>query len=79
MLAAEAEPLALGCAPHAEDDLELLLEHLEALAEGWERHGMGVVLGIEPPGAQTELDAAVAHHIDLGHLDGEHSGEPERH
>ncbi len=36
------------------------------------------MLGVVPPGAQAELDAAGAHGVDLCHLDGEQPGQAER-
>ena len=44
---------------------ELLLEPVEALAEGRERDAVGLVLGLVPARAETELDPAAAHLVDL--------------
>src|SRR5207247_9715269 len=41
------------------DDLELLLEHLHALAARREREAMGSMLLLPPPRAQADLDPAV--------------------
>jgi hypothetical protein len=35
------------------------------------------MLGLEPAGAQAQLDPAAAHRVDLGHGDGQQAGEPE--
>ena len=58
--------------PQAGDDLQLLLEPVEALATRRERDAVGGVLGVVPAGADAELDPAAAHVVDLGH--GEASG-----
>ncbi len=57
---------------------ELLLEPVEALAERREGDPVGGVLGVVPAGAESELDPAPAHGVDLGHRDGERDREPER-
>ena len=68
------EALAHRGRPQAGDDLELLGEALEALGERAERDAVGRVLGLEPPGTQSELDAAGAHRVDLGDADREGAG-----
>ena len=60
--------------PQPADDGELLLQALEALSEGRERDGVGLVLGLVPARTQTELDPAAAHLVDLRHGDGERTG-----
>ena len=74
----EAEGLADGRAPEPRDDGELLLEALETLSERRERHAVGGVLGVEPPGAQAELDPSPAHGVDLRHLHRQQTRQPER-
>jgi hypothetical protein len=37
-----------------------------------------LVLLLEPARAQAEFDSAAQHLVDLGDLDGEHAGQPER-
>ena len=64
-------------APQAGDDLELLLEPVEAFAERRERDAVGGVLGLEPAGAQPELHPAARHLVDLRHRDGQWPGQPE--
>ena len=56
---------------------ELLLQPFEALGERLERHAVGGVLGVEPPGTEAELGAPTAHVVDLRHLDGEQSRQAE--
>jgi hypothetical protein len=72
--AGEGEPLADRVLPEPGDDGELLLQAFEALTDRWERDGVGLVLGLVPPGTETELDASTAHLVDLGHADREGSG-----
>src|SRR5437763_9916653 len=69
VLALEGEPFAGWRRPHAENDLELFLEHLEPLTQRREGHTMGVVLRVEPARAQPQLDASVTHRVNLGHGD----------
>ena len=63
----EGVRLAGRCAPEAGDDLDLLLEAVEAFTE--RRKGDPVVLVFL-------LDSATAHGVDLGHRDGERTREP---
>lgn len=73
--AVEVEGLAEFRRPEAGDDLQLLLEAGELLLG--ERDAVGLVLLLEPAGAEAELDAAAGHLVDLRDLDGEHAGQPE--
>ena len=66
VLAGEAVLLARRRGPQAGDDLQLLLEPVEALAERRERDAVRGVLPLEPAAAQAELDPAAAHRVDLG-------------
>ena len=43
-----------------------------------ERDAVGGVLGLEPAGAEAELDPAAAHLVDLRDRDRERAGQPER-
>ena len=76
--AGEREPLADRVRPQPGDDGELLLQALEALAEGREGDGVGLVLGLVPARAEAELDPAAAHLVDLRHGDREGTGVAER-
>ncbi len=71
MAARRIERRSDGRLPHAGDDLELLLEPVEALAERRERDPVGLVFGVEPAGAEAELDPAAGHLVDLGDAHGE--------
>ena len=71
--------LADGRLPEAGDDLELLLEHREAVTGRGERDAVRGVLGVVPTGAEPELDAAAAHRVGLRDLDRERAREAERH
>ena len=66
VVARETVGLADRGGPEPGDDLELLLEHPEPL--GRERDAVSPVLGLEPPRAEPQLDAAVRHLVDLCHL-----------
>jgi hypothetical protein len=58
--------------PHGDENLELLLESLEAFPHGLaEGEAVGGVFSLEPAGADTQVDAATAHLVDLGDLGGE--------
>ena len=74
----EVERLADRRVPEPREDGELLLQPFEALAEGLERHSVGGVLGVVPPGTEAELGPAAAHVVHLRHLDGEQSRQAER-
>ena len=59
-------------APAAPNDLDLLLQHVHALALGREREAIRPVLGLEPSGAHPEVDAP-ARYVIGGHNElGEH-------
>jgi hypothetical protein len=73
VLSAVVERLAQRRRPQPGEDLELLGEPVEALAQGRERDGVGLVFGLEPTGADTEFHTATAHLINLGHRDGQWS------
>ena len=77
MAAAEVVGLAGRRGPQPRDDLELLLQPLETLPEGGEGDPVSEMFLLEPSSSETELDAASAHGVDLGHGDGERTGEPE--
>ena len=55
MLAAEPG-LVLG--PHLQQDLDRLLQHVEALAGRWEPIPIGLELTFRPAGADTDVEAA---------------------
>ncbi len=78
MLPVELERAALRRRPEPADDRELLAQPLEALAERGERDRVRLVLGFVPAGAETELDAAAAHRVDLRDGDRKRTGEAER-
>ena len=73
----EVEGLAGRRAPQPGDDRELLLVAVEPLPQRRERDAVGGVLGLEPAGADAELDPAAAHLVDLGHRDRQRPGQPE--
>ena len=77
--ATERVRLADRCAPQSGDDLELLLEHREAVAGRRERDCVGRVLAVVPTRAEPELDPSAAHRVGLRDLDRERTGEAERH
>ena len=79
MLPLEGEGLAGRVGPHAVDDRELLLEHLEAVPGRRERDAERLVLAVVPARAQAELDPAAAHRVGLRDLDGENARQPEGH
>ena len=64
--------------PQTGDQLQLLGEPGESLAQRrkWDR--VGQMLLFEPPGADAEFDASTAHFVYLGHRDGQRAGVPER-
>src|SRR5581483_6570330 len=68
-----------GRRPQPGDDGELLLEHLEARADGREGDAVGSVLLVVPPGPEAELHPATAHGVDLGDSDGQGPRQAERH
>ena len=51
-------------APHAHADLERFSELLEALLDGRERVAVGLVLLLEPAGAEAELEAAAGDRVE---------------
>ena len=61
--AGESRPLALE---HGRDDLERLFELVESVGEGAEVIAECIVFELEPPRADTEDRAALAHHIEGG-------------
>ncbi len=71
------QPAVRSC-PHAGDDGQLVLEHVESAAETRERDAVGGVLLVIPPSTKAEFDATTAHLIDLGDADGEDAGMAER-
>src|ERR1035437_10678183 len=74
----EGERLAFPGGPEPGDDGELPLEPAEPLAERLERYPVRRVLSLQPAGAETELDPAAAHLVDLSHDDGQRARQPER-
>ena len=68
---------ALG-RPLAVDLLELPLELVEALAGRGEGQAVGLVLGLVPAGADSELDPAAGDVVDRDHVLRQHRGRPER-
>ena len=60
-VAGERHPLA---AQHRDDDLQRLLELLEAIGERAELDAEGVVLELEPPGTDAQLGAAAGHDVE---------------
>ncbi len=73
----EVERLGLRRRPDPGDDLELLLESVEALTEGWKRDPVGAVLGVVPAGTDAELDPSARHGVDVGDRDRERARETE--
>ncbi len=63
VLAVERRPFV---AQHREDDLQRLLELLEAIGEGAELEAERVVLELEPSCADAELGSAVRHDVERG-------------
>src|SRR6202012_2069302 len=61
VLAVEAGGLA---GPHRLGDLERFREPLEALGDGRERHAETLGLALKPGGAQREIAAAAAKHVE---------------
>ncbi len=66
MLSGELERLALWRGPHPGDDLELLLEPVEALTQRREGDAVGAVFCVVPAGTDAELDPAARHGVDVG-------------
>ena len=64
--------------PGAADDLELLLEQLEARAERRELEAVGLVLALVPAGAEAEVDTAARDVVDGGDELREHRRMAER-
>jgi hypothetical protein len=56
------------------DDLERLLEALDALAGGWEVEAQAAVLLLVPRRPQPEVEAALGHVVDGHHLGGQQRG-----
>ena len=79
VIAGKGEGRALWGGPQALDDLELLFEQVEALAEAGVGDAVGLVLAVVPAGAEAQLDPSAAHGVDRGHADGEGAGQPEGH
>ncbi len=75
VLAREAERPVGG--PQPGDDLQLLLEAVEALCQRREGDAVRLVLAGVPAGAEPELDPAAAHLVDLRDGDRERPGQPE--
>src|SRR5215208_5461316 len=50
--------------PQAVEDLELLLEHVGPLVDGWKREPVALVLALVPARADPDLDPAAAHLVD---------------
>jgi len=70
--------VADGCGPQPGDDLQLLGQPVEPLAEGpAEVQPVRPVFGLVPAGADAELDATAGDVIDLRHRDGRHRRVPE--
>src|SRR5688500_2628043 len=68
---------AVRLRPQSVDDRHLLLEHVVALTDGWERDAQLRVLVLVPAGTEAGLDAPAAHLVDgLDHL-GEVAGKAE--
>ena len=60
-------------------DGQLVLEEVVPRADPGKRQPVGLVLGLVPTGAETDLDSAAAHVIDLGRGDGERPDRAEGH
>ena len=60
-VAGEGHPLA---AQHRDDDLQGLLELLEAIGERAELDAEGIVLELEPPGSDAQLGAAAGDDVE---------------
>src|SRR5229473_5442996 len=73
VLTAVAEPVAGLGLPEAGDDLELLGQPVEALAQRRERDAEEAVLALVPGGADAEFGPAAAHRVHRGHGDRERS------
>ena len=71
-------PDVVGRRPLARDLLELPVELVEALARRQEREAVGVVLALEPAGADAELGASARDVVDGDDALREHRGGPER-
>lgn len=78
MFAGKGIGLVDGRAPQAGDDLELLLEPLEAFGDRGEGDPVGRVLVLEPARAEPEVHSATGHPVHLRDRDGEQAGVPER-
>ena len=76
--ALELEPLPRRGRPEPGDDRQLLLEPVEPLGGAGERDAVRRVLGLEPAGADAELDAPAAHPVDVRDRDRQRPGQPER-
>jgi hypothetical protein len=60
--------------PESFDNLELLFDEIDAFGGGAEGEPVGVVLGFEPTGADTELGTAIRHVVEGGGHFGEDGG-----
>src|SRR6185437_15715523 len=71
VLAVEAEPLPRRRGPQPGDDLLLLAEPVEPLAQRRKRDAQVAVLLLDPGGANAEFGPAAAHRVHGGDGDGE--------
>src|SRR5262249_32256112 len=59
-----ARVVEAGLRPRAHDDLDLLLEEVEALARVEEREAVGEVLALEPAGAHADVEPSAGDVVD---------------
>jgi hypothetical protein len=78
VLAVEREGFTARCAPHASNDRELFLEHLESIARRRERNRVRRMLRVVPTRAESEFNPTAAHRVCLRDLDCERARKSKR-
>src|SRR5688500_10030513 len=74
VLARERSLIAVLALPHAEADLDRLLQHLESLRERWKGKTQTARFFLVPAGADAQHRAAAGEHVEGGNHLGEQRG-----